>query len=88
MENNNSQRSYAIDAFRGITIAFMILVNTPGSWSYVYAPLKHADWHGWTPTDSVFPCFLFIVGLSIYYSFNKSSATQQNIILKILSYWA
>lgn len=84
MENNLSQRWYAIDAFRGITIAFMILVNTPGSWSYVYAPLKHADWHGCTPTDLVFPCFLFIVGLSIYYSFNKAKVNTQNIALKII----
>ncbi|MCX4026026.1 DUF1624 domain-containing protein [Endozoicomonas sp. SM1973] len=83
MENNNSQRWYAIDAFRGITIAFMILVNTPGSWSYVYAPLKHADWHGCTPTDLVFPCFLFIVGISIYYSFKKKN-NQQAIYYKIL----
>ncbi|WP_163835471.1 acyltransferase family protein [Spartinivicinus ruber] len=84
MGNNNSQRWHAIDAFRGITIAFMILVNTPGSWSYVYQPLKHADWHGCTPTDLVFPCFLFIVGISIYYSLKKGNNNRQVIYYKIL----
>jgi predicted acyltransferase len=54
-----------LDAFRGITIAGMILVNNPGSWKYVYPPLRHAEWHGWTPTDLVFPFFVFIVGVSI-----------------------
>ena len=57
--------------FRGLTIAGMILVNTPGSWSYVYAPLRHAEWHGWTPTDLVFPFFLFIVGCAMWFSFRK-----------------
>ncbi len=58
-------RMGALDAFRGITIAGMILVNNPGAWSAVYPPLRHADWHGWTPTDLIFPFFLFIVGVSI-----------------------
>jgi len=60
-----SQRLASLDAFRGMTIAGMILVNNPGSWSHVYAPLNHAPWHGWTPTDLVFPFFIFIVGCSI-----------------------
>ena len=60
-----TNRLLAIDAFRGITITAMILVNNPGSWSYVYWPLAHAKWHGWTPTDLIFPFFIFIVGLSI-----------------------
>ncbi len=59
------ERLASLDAFRGITIAGMILVNNPGSWQYVYPPLRHAAWHGWTPTDLVFPFFLFIVGVSI-----------------------
>ena len=59
-------RSLSLDAFRGITIAGMILVNNPGSWSYVYPPLRHAEWHGWTPTDLIFPFFLFIVGVAIH----------------------
>lgn len=58
-------RLRALDVFRGLTIAGMILVNNPGTWSAVYPPLRHADWHGWTPTDLVFPFFLFIVGVSI-----------------------
>ena len=58
-------RMIALDVFRGITIAGMILVNNPGTWDAIYAPLEHAAWHGWTPTDLVFPFFLFIVGVSI-----------------------
>jgi len=65
-------RYLALDAFRGITIALMILVNTPGTWSHVYAPLLHADWHGVTPTDLVFPFFLFIIGSAMFFSFKKS----------------
>lgn len=61
----SSNRMVALDVFRGLTIAGMILVNNPGTWSAQYAPLKHAEWHGWTPTDLVFPFFLFIVGVSI-----------------------
>ncbi|WP_019029518.1 acyltransferase family protein [Colwellia piezophila] len=66
-------RYLALDAFRGITIALMILVNTPGTWSHVYAPLLHADWHGATPTDLVFPFFLFIIGSAMFFSFKKSN---------------
>jgi len=55
-------RFYSLDVFRGATVALMILVNNPGSWSYVYPPLQHAHWHGCTPTDLVFPFFLFAVG--------------------------
>ena len=51
--------------FRGATMAAMVIVNTPGSWSHVYWPLLHAEWHGWTPTDLIFPFFVFIVGVSI-----------------------
>lgn len=56
------QRFYSLDVFRGATVALMILVNNPGSWSYIYPPLEHAPWHGVTPTDLVFPFFLFAVG--------------------------
>lgn len=66
-----SERLISLDAFRGITIAGMILVNNPGSWSYVYPPLLHAEWHGWTPTDLIFPFFLFIVGVAMTYSFHS-----------------
>ena len=64
----STNRLLSLDAFRGITIAAMILVNTPGSWGYVYLPLRHADWHGWTPTDLIFPFFLFIVGVAMTFS--------------------
>ncbi|RXK60330.1 DUF1624 domain-containing protein [Lacibacter luteus] len=57
-----NQRFYSLDVFRGATVALMILVNNPGSWSHIYAPLEHAGWHGCTPTDLVFPFFLFAVG--------------------------
>lgn len=66
-----SQRSIALDAMRGTTLAAMILVNTPGSWGHVYAPLAHADWHGYTPTDLVFPFFLFIVGAAMYFALRR-----------------
>ena len=66
-----SARLVSLDIFRGLTIAFMIIVNTPGSWDYVYPPLRHAKWHGCTPTDLVFPFFLFIVGVSTFYSLKK-----------------
>lgn len=61
-------RIAAVDAFRGITIAAMILVNNPGSWGHVYAPMLHARWHGWTPTDLIFPFFIFIVGIAASYA--------------------
>ncbi|MBN2103669.1 DUF5009 domain-containing protein [bacterium] len=67
----NSGRLVSLDVFRGLTIAAMILVNHPGSWQHVYAPLRHAEWHGWTPTDLVFPFFLFIMGASIKLSMDK-----------------
>lgn len=57
-----SNRYYSLDVFRGATVALMILVNNPGSWAHIYAPLEHANWHGCTPTDLVFPFFLFAVG--------------------------
>lgn len=63
------KRVVALDAFRGFTILMMILVNTPGSWAYVYPPFRHAEWHGCTPTDLVFPFFLFIVGVAMWFSF-------------------
>ncbi|WBF95056.1 DUF5009 domain-containing protein [Leptospira kirschneri] len=77
MENKSTQnknRVLSLDLFRGMTVAGMILVNNPGSWSFIYSPLKHAKWNGCTPTDLVFPFFLFAVGISIQlsvYSKNK-----------------
>lgn len=60
----SAARILALDAFRGFTVAAMLLVNNPGSWSTIYPPLRHAEWHGWTPTDLIFPFFLFIVGIT------------------------
>lgn len=68
------QRFQALDVMRGLTLALMILVNTPGSWSYVYSPLLHADWHGATPTDYIFPFFLFMVGAAMVFSQRSLSA--------------
>ena len=70
------ERIISVDIFRGLTIVLMILVNTPGTWSNVYAPFLHANWHGYTPTDLVFPFFLFIVGTSIAFSYNNKKATK------------
>jgi predicted acyltransferase len=64
-------RLVSLDAFRGLTIAAMILVNNPGSWSYVYWPLDHAEWNGWTPTDLIFPYFIFILGVALPFSFAR-----------------
>lgn len=57
-------RFVSVDALRGLTVAAMLLVNNPGDWNHVYAPLQHAQWHGCTPTDLIFPFFLFVVGVS------------------------
>ncbi|MBE9115367.1 DUF1624 domain-containing protein [Lusitaniella coriacea LEGE 07157] len=71
-----SQRLTSLDVFRGMAIAGMILANTPGSWSHVYPPLLHAEWNGFTPTDLVFPAFLFIAGVAMAFSLSKY--TQEN----------
>ena len=65
------KRLLSLDVFRGMTIAGMILVNNPGTWSAIYSPLKHAAWHGITPTDYIFPFFLFIVGVAIPLALGK-----------------
>jgi predicted acyltransferase len=65
------QRNKALDIFRGMTVCLMIIVNTPGTWSTVFAPLKHANWHGFTPTDWVFPSFLFAVGTAFAFVKNR-----------------
>ena len=66
-------RLVSLDVFRGLTIAAMILVNNPGDWGHIYWPLGHAPWHGWTPTDLIFPFFLSIVGVSMVFSFAARS---------------
>ncbi len=65
------QRYYSLDVFRGATVALMILVNNPGSWAHIYSPLEHANWHGCTPTDLVFPFFLFAVGNALSFVMPK-----------------
>ncbi len=84
MQNKN-QRYLALDVLRGMTVALMILVNNPGSWSHIYAPLEHAAWQGCTPTDLVFPFFLFVVGASMFFSFSKyGNALNKDSLVKIL----
>lgn len=79
-----SQRYLALDVLRGMTVAMMILVNNPGSWSHIYAPLEHAAWQGCTPTDLVFPFFLFVVGASMFFSFSKyGNRLNRDSLLKI-----
>ena len=73
-EGSSTGRLTSRDAFRGLTLAGMILVNNPGSWEHVYAPLLHATWDGWTPTDLVFPSFVFIVGVAIPLGLGKRLA--------------
>jgi predicted acyltransferase len=70
-----SPRLLSLDVFRGITIATMILVNDPGDWGHIYAPLEHSVWNGCTPTDLVFPFFLFMVGVSIVYAMESKKAS-------------
>lgn len=67
-------RLLSLDVFRGVTIASMVLVNNPGDWAHIYAPLRHAPWHGWTFTDSIFPFFLFICGVSLMFSTTRALA--------------
>ncbi|OFW03542.1 MAG: hypothetical protein A3H96_20090 [Acidobacteria bacterium RIFCSPLOWO2_02_FULL_67_36] len=71
-------RLVSLDVFRGATMAAMVIVNNPGDWGNVYWPLLHAEWNGWTPTDTIFPFFLFIVGVSI--TLSKKSASWGSIV--------
>ena len=78
-------RLLSIDVMRGMTIAFMIIVNTPGSWNFVYPPLLHAKWHGVTPTDLVFPFFIFIMGTSMAFSFSSiNDNNKSQLVNKVL----
>ncbi|HFA50742.1 MAG TPA: DUF1624 domain-containing protein [Bacteroidetes bacterium] len=80
-----TKRLLSLDVFRGLTIALMILVNCPGDWGHTYRALLHSEWHGNTPTDEVFPFFLFIVGIAITFSLTKRKAAGENVYKKILS---
>lgn len=77
-------RLLSLDFFRGLTVAAMILVNNPGDWGHIYAPLEHAPWNGWTPTDLIFPFFLFIVGVSITFALGRFGDAQKGVICKIV----
>lgn len=81
-----NNRLLSLDVFRGITVAGMILVNNPGSWSNIYPPLEHAPWNGCTPTDLIFPFFLFIVGVSIHFGYQDkiSEGLTKKVFFKIL----
>lgn len=82
---NDKKRLLSLDFFRGLTVAGMILVNNPGDWDHIYAPLEHSVWDGCTPTDLVFPFFLFIVGVSIVYAMaakKTDPANHRSILLK------
>lgn len=77
-----NQRFYSLDVFRGATVALMILVNNPGSWSHIYSPLEHAAWHGCTPTDLVFPFFLFAVGNAMSFVMPKLEQADDTVFWK------
>jgi predicted acyltransferase len=79
------ERILSLDVFRGITVAAMILVNNPGDWGNVYPPLLHAHWNGCTPTDLIFPFFIFIVGMSIHFAYESklTEGLTQKIFWKI-----
>lgn len=78
------ERLLALDVFRGATVAGMLLVNNPGSWSHIYPPLAHAAWNGWTPTDLIFPFFLFIVGITTHLSLSgrRARGDDETAIMK------
>jgi predicted acyltransferase len=78
-------RVLAVDIFRGLTIALMFVVNNPGTWSHIYVPLEHAEWNGCTPTDWVFPFFLFTVGISCFFSIQK--VENKTTTFRILKIW-
>lgn len=77
-----NQRYYSLDVFRGATVALMILVNNPGSWGHIFGPLKHAPWHGATPTDLVFPFFLFAVGNAMAFVMPRFEQAGQGVFWK------
>src|ERR1700731_574163 len=77
-----NQRFYSLDVFRGATVAFMILVNNAGNWDFIYTPLEHASWHGITPTDLVFPFFLFAVGNALAFVMPRLEAAGDAAFLK------
>jgi predicted acyltransferase len=86
-DSKTSGRLVSLDVFRGATIAGMMLVNNPGSWSHIYPPFEHAKWNGWTFTDLIFPFFLWIVGVAMTFSFSKRvehGADREQLLLHAL----
>src|SRR6476646_6478352 len=85
-EVSSQNRLISLDVFRGMTIAGMVLVNNPGSWSHIYSPLEHAEWNGLTPTDYIFPFFLFIVGVAIPIALGKrlEAGVNRSVYTKIV----
>lgn len=77
-----NERYLSLDVLRGMTIALMIVVNTPGSWQHIYAPFRHAAWHGFTVTDLVFPMFLFVIGNAMSFSMQKYAVQGDAVVLK------
>ena len=75
------ERLVSLDVFRGMTVAGMLLVNNPGTWSAIYPPLEHAAWNGWTPTDLIFPFFLFIVGITTELSLRARRARHGQVLV-------
>lgn len=87
MKSVSPNRLVSLDVFRGLTIAGMVLVNNPGTWSAIYWPLEHAEWDGWTPTDLIFPFFVFIVGVAIPLAFGRrveAGGTKKDLYLKVI----
>ena len=87
MSTQSPNRLLSLDVFRGLTIAGMVLVNNPGTWGSIYWPLRHAEWDGWTPTDLIFPFFLFIVGVSITLAFGRrveEGGVTRSLYLKVV----
>lgn len=85
MNQPASQRFLALDVLRGMTVFFMIIVNTPGNWDTTWAPLKHAAWHGFTPTDLVFPTFMFVVGNALSFVEKKWNGLSDGRVLWIIT---
>ena len=86
-EASQPGRLISLDVFRGLTVMAMILVNNPGDWGHIYPPLEHAEWNGCTPTDLIFPFFLFIVGVSLVYALDgvkRQGGPQGAVLLRVL----
>ena len=86
IEASQPGRLISLDVFRGLTVMAMILVNNPGDWGHIYPPLEHAEWNGCTPTDLIFPFFLFIVGVSLVYALDgakQQGGPQGAVLLRV-----